>query len=268
MHLPGLNNQPDQETAHLRINLSAAPIAISERVQLIGAAITNKAAFEYASLSPNISLPRIFATSWNTAGSYSPRGAITNVPTNFLAWKPVPVSEIAARTAGLLTNRPNHNLFFKDPVRLLVISTDQTWKPLWTDLDCGLGVGVTAWKLDPQGSISRLKLVAPEMGLKYRIFLSGRKVYCCKGCENHMALHESLMSKVSLGIPLVCRLAWHTPLSSFSTTIYSANGQSAPLLASGRTWKPTELQRSAWKSLSLRPSVSSHTLPFILVVLP
>lgn len=38
------------------------------------------------------------------------------------------------------------------------------------------------------------------MGRTFRIYLAGESVYVCKKCGNHLAVGESLLSKVRFGL--------------------------------------------------------------------
>jgi hypothetical protein len=38
------------------------------------------------------------------------------------------------------------------------------------------------------------------MGRQFRIYLAGESVFCCKQCGNHLAVLESIVSRVSMSL--------------------------------------------------------------------
>lgn len=51
------------------------------------------------------------------------------------------------------------------------------------------------------------------MGLRYNEYLSGNKIYGCKGCKTHLANHEDIISRVQPSYPLLQSTATSTKLT-------------------------------------------------------
>jgi hypothetical protein len=65
-------------------------------------------------------------------------------------------------------------------------------------IDFPLTLRITVRFLFPTRECDTVDYIFRKMGLKYRTYLEGRKVYGCQNCRSHLANSDGLISKVNV----------------------------------------------------------------------